>query len=819
MADFNDIVSSYNNLEGKKEIEIRFALNKDQFYEKLNQFKDQHPNIGMVKELSFTAHKGQLRIEIYFGADGKKCAEHYTEKVQVKNVKTKDYKIAVARELPINKFALTDTEYIRFKNRQSFTVDKWRWDFTIIDELHKKDYANLKHSLSSFLSGNFITPYRKYEFEIEFLEPIIELKDITQHISDESNFAYLKKFFIPYIKNTKYRSDSLNTVKEITNNPKVFSSHTYFTEVFPQIDKYYITNKADGLRALIFIKDDTLHIFTDAFTKKISVSRIDGPFIFDAELIGDEIYVFDVLFYNDKPLFNEKFSLRWAYADEFKKTYKIPNLFFKNQILIQDPAKDIKALIADISKKEFKYENDGIIFTHQDSTYFDSKLKVYKWKPPAKNTIDFLLRKLPEEEYGKHPYDRKEGMDIYILFVYINSDQFKTLNLHQLPFYPKFFELKGSDYYPTHFCPSIAPQAYVFSTPSLSSDKEDGEESLDGKIFEMHYQNGWKIIKERTDRQIPNNFQIAEMSFMGYFNPFTEDKLYVPSGYFTSIKTDTYKAINKFNRYVSWRAFKFLDSSSLVFDLASGRGADMTLFSSYHVKNLVLVEKDTDAMEEAIARKYSLHDKRKYVYNFDPFHKMSIYAKILDIHELIVNPAENGLESLTHFGRAGAVVIDLAIHYIIRESANVEQFFNLVDNLLDYNGVFIFTCFNGEDILSLPQKWDITEDDTLKYSIHRVSDELNFKTKIKVWHAFSKSYYEEHICDIAKIIRIFKKHEYVVINSASYSSLFEGYEGPALNENDKKYASLYYYTILRKRRAPLVRGAKAGTRYGLKHKA
>jgi len=783
MADYDDIIVAYNSAHASDgaELEIRYHFTKEEYALEEEKIFSNCKNFS--SEMSFTAHNDRKRIEVYF-QDKKKTEEKYVEKLVIKELKTKKYKISVATEKPCQKFGMSDTTHIRFKNRKSCVIGDWRYDLTIIDELHKDEYKSLKHAIQGFLNGTLVTPYRKYEFEIEFMKKSVTLQDLKEIIKEDNIFNQLVGYFKPYLK-----SRVPSTIKDITNNPIVISAHDYNIEVFPRIQEYYITNKADGIRAIVLIKDQKMIILTDA---KIitSATNMSGTFIFDAELINDVPHCFDILLHNNKSLFDFPFSQRLNYLEEMFST-NISPLLMKKQVRINNYKEDIQGLL----NTDYGYENDGIIFTHMDAKYYD---KVYKWKPPKNNTIDFLLRKIPDAELGKIPYNSRENFTLYLLFVYVNVGQFSTLSLRQLPFYSKLFEVKGSDYFPTHFCPSLKPDAYIFY--SLEAD-------LDQKICEMYFKNGeWHKIRDRIDRQIPNNFKIAELSFMGYYNPFTEDKLIIPSGYFTAVKTDRYKAINKFNRFVSWNAFKYLANSILVFDLASGRGADMTLFSSHHVKNLVLVEKDSDAMEEAITRKYSLHDKRKYVYQYDPSHKMSVYAQILDLSDF------EGAHQLQKYGRANAIVIDLAIHYLLKSISDVERLFVLIDLLLDFNGLFIFTCFNGEDVLTLPQKWDVKEDDELKYSIHREEDALNFKTKIKVWHAFSNSYYEEHIVDIKKIVSYFKKKGYTLVNCSSYSALLDVYDGREMSQNDKKYAGLYYFTILKKKHAPLVRGVHAGTR-------
>ena len=66
------------------------------------------------------------------------------------------------------------------------------------------------------------------------------------------------------------------------------------------------------------------------------------------------------------------------------------------------------------------YTLDGIIFTPQEQKYTailkETKYRIYKWKPPNQNTIDFFVRFEKNKDTGKilNVYDDSDEGKIFI---------------------------------------------------------------------------------------------------------------------------------------------------------------------------------------------------------------------------------------------------------------------------------------------------------------------------------------------------------------------------------------------------------------------
>jgi SAM-dependent methyltransferase len=782
-----DIIANYYNFYKSKnthesiEFEVRFYLQEKEWYEKYKQLSH-----GVVShEQSMTCIKDNKRIEAYF-SNGAQTMKKTIIKKRLMDVHYGNYKLALASEKDINEvIKINDTDVIRFRTRKSIVHDMWRYDFTIVDTVRKKKYSDVPNMLAAFKKGELITPTRKYELEAEYIgAENMNVRDI-EAIINESPIQRLAALL----------NKQGKKIKELTNNPRTLLLATYYEKVMPNISAYYLTDKADGVRALVYYDATKITIYTDKSVIEHDNNTDIKDSIFDAEYIEDKdvYFIFDVLRLNGKNIVNQSFTLRWTEI----KGLALP---LKTMILLSEST--YRDAYKELYNRETLYEKDGLIFTPAVDFYYDAT--IYKWKPPENNTIDFLVKKLPDDEKGKKPYVPNDA-DIYLLYVMAKPSDLSLLGLRKLPFNKYIFpqqDVGDSHYIPIHFSPSMNQYAYVY----VNKDEEHRRITADmvNRIVEFRCsQCKWQPVRIREDRNLPNYFRAAEENFMEYYNPFTFERLFASNAsYFRNTKSNDYKALTKYNRVVTWNIFEYLENKSIVYDLACGRGADLTLYYSRYVKQLVACDRDIDALEVLITnRKYNLHNPAYYNFGYDEKHSMSVNVKHIDLTQ----DYNLSLNKFSEFAKGDAVVINFAIHYILSDQSALENLFNLIDGILNYNGVFIFTCFNGEDILALPPKWDLYENDALKYSIHRLNDK-----QINVYQHFSKEYYTEYIVNIKKVINFFKKNKYIDVDCKSFSFNFKSYEGESMSDIDRKYDQLYYYVILKKYGEPLVRGAKPG---------
>lgn len=208
-------------------------------------------------------------------------------------------------------------------------------------------------------------------------------------------------------------------------------------------ENYTVTDKADGLRKLLFINNKGLIYlittnleiqFTGYINKNIELNNsiIDGEHILhDKNMNYINLYMaFDIYYLKNKnvtslPLISnsdQKLSSRLELLTKLIKELKMECItdtkindfkinvktFYKNDNIFIA----CNSLLDKINKRLFEYETDGIIFTPANTGVATNKLGIdapdfkvtwkdsFKWKPPEFNTIDFLI-KFKRDDFNK----------------------------------------------------------------------------------------------------------------------------------------------------------------------------------------------------------------------------------------------------------------------------------------------------------------------------------------------------------------------------------------------------------------------------------
>lgn len=876
------------------ELEIRFYLDGTEWqnaYQTLKSGAKKSPvkfeqSIHIIQEEG----KNSNRKELYFDK-GVKQEERYIRKATLEFLKYKGAKINLATEEKIGEFNTDNAKMIRFRSRASIplTIGEgiWKAEFTIIRTLQKAQFAQLKKVKEEvFPTGKVLdaarmdalvdpsNPNLSYEFEVEYQgdpdalttqmieEVFSRVQNIVKPGLEESEeyhktIYHLAKMLLDNDSSASFKHKY--SLKQLANQPKNFSTDEYRDMILPHIDKYYLSDKADGDRCFlqidperaVLITADKIVNVTDRL-KKVNWKMFKGVTVLDTEVLMDSkdlsIYVFDALYVQDKNVTNMTFEKRLEHIDEVLK-YLGTNVEKKVQIrLTKDGyAQQIKEIY---NRKSRMYPIDGLIFT-PNTPLDDSKSKytsknmyfdmvVYKWKPPEKMTIDFLVMRPPKHLIGVKPYLPKDGHDIYFLFCGINYNTYKMLGLDYVTGYQEIFENYRfeQNYFPIQFAPSSNPYAYIYYHPK----KNDVD--LHGHVAEFRYNCigaeqmqspdcTWILDRMRPDRDINvtkgtgygNDFKTAESTYLGYFSPITlqilmgeEPKVKKGKGeesdkYFAEEKQPMYRAPTKFNAFVKAQVERQLEDTEFVIDLACGKGQELFPLHGYGVQNALFVDQDGAAIETLNQRRYELGNRNYYLYSYRPNHTMGLYTKVWDLSKPYKETLKAVDDVLSKFPQgADGVIMHFAIHYLIQDAKSLDNVVNLVDTMLKKGGIFIFTCFNGQAIFDLlkdieeGETWEVKEADTVKYSItkHYKSDELTaFGQKIAVKHPFSgDKAYEENLVNIANVIEAFTKKGYEVRQNSSFGdwlNKFQYFNKKAyaeLTDDDKLYCSLYNYVSL-----------------------
>jgi len=450
----------------------------------------------------------------------------------------------------------------------------------------------------------------------------------------------------------------------------------------------------------------------------------------------------------------------------------------------------------------------------------------YKWKPIEENTIDFLLVLADSKLLGIDPFIKKPGFDLYVLFVGIDEEMHKKLGLTLIPKYDHIFpsvrhniknnQNRDHTYMPIQFTPSANPGDYLYYHPVgklvEGTTEEAASSNLNMKIVEMRKKSGqindpWVVTRIRHDRQVDSNYfgndyRTAELNYQNYVNPLLFENLSdYNAGYFTTTSSPQYKAKNGFHRFVIGTVIKryTIDlapeappreltdvlaninvknprvATSLVVDLASGRGADLHRYEECGVLRTLFVDIDKNALTELIQRKFSLiyNDRKQFLIEKNAKHMSNRGHSGMTVNIMSADLSTDWkqlIDRMKYFNISNGTVdyinMSFAIHYFCDSPAKLTNLLQLVSNLLKIGGYFSVTVMNGQRVWTLlkdidqNETWmlndDINNTTTTKYKIKKLYSGKTLSETgqtISVALPFTDEMYEEPLCNITYLIK------------------------------------------------------------------
>ena len=319
--------------------------------------------------------------------------------------------------------------------------------------------------------SNLFNNYESYEIEIEILNKKITPREMD-HL--EKNIFKVSKYILSGLQETNYPISTSEMNEVLENYFKIIKKDDKFTfdgKVKPKdfigyssitlqhenirptsedstipslLTNYTVTDKADGLRKLLYICNSRIYLIDTnmniQYTGSISLNKDLNHTIIDGEHIlhnKKKEYInyfmaFDIYFLNKKDIRNLSL-IPYVEPDKSRPEsryellrYVINNLQleafnskaqtfvvkYKTFHMSNNGQSIFTACDSILQKKDddlFDYETDGLIFTPAyepapSETFKTTWDKSFKWKPPEFNTIDFLVTvnktKLNEHEIG-----------------------------------------------------------------------------------------------------------------------------------------------------------------------------------------------------------------------------------------------------------------------------------------------------------------------------------------------------------------------------------------------------------------------------------
>jgi ribA/ribD-fused uncharacterized protein len=402
---------------------------------------------------------------------------------------------------------------------------------------------------------------------------------------------------------------------------------------------------------------------------------------------------------------------------------------------------------------KFEYPTDGLIFTPRASPVAPVEerngstwLRVYKWKPPTQNSIDFLVRYKSAETYdpvadarvfkGTLYISRNAGTDIIYPCETITGEYTPP----ELPADLKVLA-QTRDRVPSPFQPSAprSPNASEILIPlngkGIPVDIE-GNKVDDNTIIECARDTTmgrWMIMRTRYDKTYQyrvkgepnygNDISVAESIWTNIHNPVTEEMIrkVVTSPPSSTFEDDLYyhdaigsrdrvfRDVREFHNSIKEKLYTSnIKRGDTLLELAVGRGGDLHKWRKTKPSKIVGIDlslSNLEAPRQGACVRY-LHEMKKSKLPPVLFIAADMtlplmaqdnrYLKMLDNRESAPTPYLKQFAGLSTFD---VISCQMAMHYACESEATFRTF---VGNLTRHGkGLYFGTCLDGQAVYSL----------------------------------------------------------------------------------------------------------------------
>ena len=673
--------------------------------------------------------------------------------------------------------AMDPASHVRIMHRKSWKVagGLCRIDMSLV-KTKNKNHKTFSDVLKQ-------TP--SYELEIEVVNREAEPADVIRSMLKSTNELIGAYQGSPFILSesdiARYQMEFESLKMRFINPVTLDRGHLRADRPGNILKNYTVTNKADGERSLLFVaKDKRLLRITKArkvtwtgltATKDVHVGdTVDGEFLADRNLFC----IFDIYAYRGKSV--QRLPLMTTDDDVMKNPIK--SRLGCSHLFVQDLGEDFGALSSKIPLRietklflagngsrmqeavqrildtKFEYPTDGLVFTPRETPVApiqerrgDTWTRVYKWKPPQQNSIDFLVKFKPEEVYdpildagvfkGSLYVSRSPGSDIIYPCETITGEYEPP----KLP--PDLARLRETrDRVPTPFQPSApkAPNAYEIylkvNERGVPVDDE-GQRIENNTIIECYRdvtKNRWMVMRTRHEKtyqyrvlnepQYGNDIGVAENIWTNIHNPITEEMIRTV---YDSPPDDTFeddlyyrdeaesqdrsmKDVRSFHNKVKDILYQNnLQAGQTLLELASGRAGDLHKWRKAKLSKVVAVEMSAtniDSPKQGACVRYLKAkedgrpipdilfvqaDMTEPLYDQD-----NAYIRVLKGEEPARTPY---LEKFANLSMYDAVSCQFAIHYACESEDTFRTFIgNVATHCKD---VFFGTMMDGQAVYSL----------------------------------------------------------------------------------------------------------------------
>ena len=385
---------------------------------------------------------------------------------------------------------------------------------------------------------------------------------------------------------------------------------------------------------------------------------------------------------------------------------------------------------------------DGVIIQHR------SKMLSYKLKPQRLITTDVLLMYNPIKScyymylrtigYGilnALKYEARHDKFGMSMFAYNNKDldlKSQYYILFDIPHKNENYIFKPVadwDKYPESKQYTEEEREYISKTMNTMTKNP---RKYNKKILEMSFDGKrWVPIRERFDKQNPNNYMVGLSNCGLLFAPLEFDRqIYFEQtkhgrNIFDDKMVESFKEVNQAIRtYIFDRGIinnKLLLSSGVnntstpkslnlspcynVIDLACGRGGDVTRLVHSGCSNIFAIDGDRDALVTYI-KKITTVGRKELTHVLPSLKPSKLPLPYLNvIHSMLTSDNTGILNQLNQRREyrpksVDIIVMNYAIHYICDAYTKIIELKRLMNETLNENGVALITFYDGESMLN-----------------------------------------------------------------------------------------------------------------------